>query len=435
MTELIRYLIRFLLGDHVPEEVAAQAGYTSDEALFTQYRVVMIPSGFFDGEAFGRAGSLPSLPLRQVEGTPLLFGEPLVNRVGERLLVRADLLAGAFFLLSRYEEIVRRDVRDVHGRFPGRESLPFRAGFIHRPLVDEYGRLLRRWLRQTGVSVQEPPQRIRHLHLTHDVDAPFACRTWRNVARGVAEGKNLRTLLRIKFGALENDPFYTFPWLLCEDGQVRTAFGEERCDIDLFFKAGGYGEKADKPCYNLRGKDIRRLYSLVQDSRAKAGLHVSYRAGKNPARVAAEKERLQQAFSREICASRHHFLAAREPEDMAVLEQAGITDDFTTGYADVAGFRLGTSRPVRRIDAVNRRLSALTLHPLTMMDSTLSESKYMGMNFEKALDYAVRLTEQVRLFNGELTLLWHNTSVVEGEGYHKMLYAALLKKIMLDMHT
>jgi hypothetical protein len=434
MTELIHYLIRFLLGDHVPEEVAARVGYTSDGALFSQYRVVMIPSGFFDGEAFGRADSIPTLPLQQMEGVPLLFGQPLADRVGERLLIHADLLAGAFFLLSRYEETVRRGVRDIHGRFPGRESLPFRAGFIHRPLVDEYGRLLRRWLRQTGVPVQEPPQRIRHINLTHDVDAPFACRTWRNVARGLAEGKDLRTLLRLRFGALEKDPFYTFPWLLSEDRQVRTAFGEEDCDIYLFFKAGRSGEKADRPYSNLWGRDIRRLHALLRDSRAKVGLHVSYRAGKKPALAPVEKERLQRAFSREICAGRHHFLAAREPEDMAALEQAGLTDDFTMGYADVAGFRLGTSRPVRRMDAVNRRLSALILHPLTVMDSTLSQSGYMGMNAEEALDCAVRLAEQVRLFNGELTLLWHNTSVVEGEGYHKTLYATLLKKLILDMH-
>ncbi|MDR2042262.1 MAG: polysaccharide deacetylase family protein [Tannerella sp.] len=433
MTDLIHYLIRFLLGDSVPEDVAAQVGYTSDEALFTQYRVVIIPSGFFEEGTFGRTDSAPALPLQQVENVPLLFGQPRVSRVGERLLVYADFLAGAFFLLSRYEETLRRGVRDVHGRFPGRESLPFRAGFIHRPLVDEYGRLLRRWLRQTGVPVQEPPQRIRRLHLTHDVDAPFACRTWRNVVRGMAEGKNLRTLLYTKFGKLENDPFYTFPWLLHEDEQVRTAFGPERCDIYLFFKAGRYGEKADKPHYNLYGKDLRRLYALLRDRGAKTGLHASYRAGKCPALVAVEKERLQRALAQEIGASRHHFLAAREPEDMAALEQAGITDDFTMGYADVAGFRLGTSRPVRRMDPSTRRLSALTLHPLTVMDVTLSDPRYMGLNREEALEQALRLVEQVRQFNGELTLLWHNTSVAEGAGYHPTLYGDLLKEIMLHI--
>ena len=40
---------------------------------------------------------------------------------------------------------------------------------------------------------------------------------------------------------------------------------------------------------------------------------------------------------------------------MVWLEKAGITDDFTIGYPDVAGFRLGTSRPVHWINPENKR--------------------------------------------------------------------------------
>jgi len=57
--------------------------------------------------------------------------------------------------------MVRKNVRDIYGRFPGKESLPYRAGFIDRPLVDEYGRLLRRQLREMGVEVPEPPKQIK----------------------------------------------------------------------------------------------------------------------------------------------------------------------------------------------------------------------------------------------------------------------------------
>lgn len=59
------------------------------------------------------------------------------------------------FLISRYEEMVRRGLRDEHGRFPGKESLPYRAGFLHRPIVDEYRMLLHRWLRQSRLRVPE----------------------------------------------------------------------------------------------------------------------------------------------------------------------------------------------------------------------------------------------------------------------------------------
>ncbi|MDR0756345.1 MAG: hypothetical protein LBF85_00670, partial [Tannerella sp.] len=136
------------------------------------------------------------------------------------------------------------------------------------------------------------------------------------------------------------------------------------------------------------------------------------------------------ALQRRVTASRHNFLASREPEDMAALERAGITDDFTMGYADTAGFRLGTSRPVRRIDASTRTLSRLVLHPLAVMDSTLSESKYMRLSAEEAQEYCFHLTRETAKAHGELVLLWHNTSVVEANGgYHRELYGRILDKI------
>jgi hypothetical protein len=426
MDEIVRYLIRFLLGEDVPKERSELVGYTADAGSFARYRVVIVPSGFFGKKIYGTPASLPALPLQTIEGAPLLFGEPVVERAGETLVVRADLIAGAYFLLSRYEETVRRDVRDAHGRFPGRESLPFRAGFIQRPVVDEYGRLLRRWLRETGVSIPEPPCALRRIYLTHDVDRPFACRTWRSVARGIREGQSLWRLLRTRLGALENDPYYTFPRLLQQDRDTALAFGPDNCHIYLFYRAGG-NAKEDRPHYDLNSRDIRRLYDLACSHGANPGLHASYQAGKRPSRIRREKKRLEKAFLPHIYANRHHFLAAREPEDMAMLERLGFEDDFTMGYADVAGFRLGTARPVRWINAARMRMGQkLVLHPLTVMDSTLSEPDYMGLTAAEALAYCEDLMAQVRRFNGELVLLWHNTSVAENAGYLKDLYAKLL---------
>ncbi|MDR2120772.1 MAG: polysaccharide deacetylase family protein [Tannerella sp.] len=425
---IILYILRFLLGEHVPPDAGLPVAYTSDATKFRSCKIAIIPSGFFDAHVYGTPASIPRLPLRQIEGVPILFGRPQIERAGDTLVVHADLVASAYFLLSRYEEIVRRRVRDVHGRFPGRESLPFKAGFISRPIVDEYGRLLAKWLRQSGAPVNEPPQVIRHVHLTHDVDEPFSCRSWRNVARGIVEGKHIVSLLRSKFGKPENDVCYTFPGMLGKDASVREELGEDRCSIRFFLKAGGT-TRQDRPRYNLHDRDMRQLLRLIAAHGATVGLHAGYGAGMNPALIAKEKRRLETALGREITSNRHHFLASREPEDMTALETAGITDDFTMGYADVAGFRLGTSRPVRWINASTRTLSRLILHPLTVMDSTLSESKYMGLAAGEAQEYCFRLTEETKKARGELVLLWHNTSVVEGAGYHMDLYNRLLDKI------
>ncbi len=159
-----------VLLEGVSPEVRSRIAYAHPSAAAVPARLVIVPSGFFDPASYGAANSLPRLPLEQIEDLPLLYGTPRVERQGDRLIVHADIVASAFFLLTRYEEVVRREVRDPHGRFPGWESLPGRAGFLDRPLVDEYAALLRKWLREAGVEVPEPARNYSVL-LTHDVDS------------------------------------------------------------------------------------------------------------------------------------------------------------------------------------------------------------------------------------------------------------------------
>ena len=104
-----------------------------------------------------------------------------------------------------------------------------------------------------------------------------------------------------------------------------------------------------------------------------------------------------------------------------------ITDDFTIGYADVAGFRLGTCHAVKWINPKTKELTSLTLHPLTMMDSSLSDKRYMNLNAHEAYEYSIRLINMVESWNGELVLLWHNTSVEDTpRSYHRKLYLDII---------
>ena len=425
MNNMIPYLLRFLLGDIVPADTCRSVGYTADERTFSSYRLVIRPSNFFDADIYGTSRSLPALPLPALDGLPILFGRPEITRRGDTVILHADLIAGAYFLLSRYEEWMRPAVRDIHGRFPGRESLPFRAGFLRRPLADEYGRLLRRLLREAGCHAPEPPKQFQRINLTHDVDAPFFCRSLRSVAREVLRG-NLIGAWRGRFGRLEDDPFYTFPWMLQQDDRMRTIFGADRCRAILFFRAGGR-DPEDRPHYDLHSSDLQRLIDLCRKQKADLGLHASYEAGRRPELIASEKQSLEGAIGQPVTQGRHHFLAFREPEHMDAIEAAGITDDYTMGYADQAGFRLGTARPVRRINPATRRLSpVLTLHPLTVMECTLSAERYMHLDESSALRIALDLADETRRTNGELTLLWHNTSATTRSGYLKNLYSKIL---------
>jgi hypothetical protein len=412
-----------MVGEYLTDDMSRFVGYTSDVSSFPDYKVVIVPSGFFDEGTYGAAETKPAIPLGNIGGVPFLFGTPDIERVGDTVVVHADLVASAYFLLSRYEEILHRDIRDGHGRFPGRESLPRHAGFIDRPVVDEYGKLLCGWL-----NVRELVPFIRKINLTHDVDVPFSGRTWRNVARKILSGRNPVTAVCEKYLPPEQDPYYTFPWMLEQDRKLQRTAGSGRCQSLLFFRAGGK-TRQDRPYYDLRGKDIQSLYALCRQYDVTIGLHSSYQAGMDPSLILSEKKNLEDAFGTEIKHNRHHFLASREPEDMEYLAKAGFTDDYTMGYADVAGFRLGTSLPVRFINPVTRRLSALVLHPLTVMDGTLNETEYMNLTGDRAEEYCVRLIRNIRNVNGELSLLWHNTSAVERLGYLRGLYGKLIKML------
>lgn len=69
----LHYIIRFLVGDDVPSELVETIGYTADPNKFDRYNVVIIPSGFFDGQTYGTPASLPELPLQEVQGIPLVI--------------------------------------------------------------------------------------------------------------------------------------------------------------------------------------------------------------------------------------------------------------------------------------------------------------------------------------------------------------------------
>jgi hypothetical protein len=422
MNEMVAYIIRFLIGTSLPENEFAQIGYSNKADDFAGYKIVIRQSQFFDAGVYGTALSLPVLPLPQWEGVPVLYGEPTVERVENTVVLNVDIVAGAFFLLSRYEETICPDCTDQHGRFIGKKSLAYQAGFLHRPIVDEYGRQFRIMLRQNGFNVSEPAAGFNRIYLTHDVDWLAHYRTLRGVAGAFIRQKEPKRALKSFFGKLEEDPWYTFPWLFEQDRQIDPS----KREVIVFVKLHGGRAPEDRTNYDFDSRDFGHFLHLCKQNAVKVGLHASYAAGKNLSRIKDEKTVLEATLQEAVVDNRHHFLRSCQPEHFTALTAAGITDDFTMSYADVAGFRLGTCRSVRWIDPVTMQVTSLRMHPLTIMDGTLSDAKYMHLPEEEAFEVSKQLIDQTKKHHGDLTLLWHNTSVEEGKSYHRTLYARLI---------
>lgn len=429
MQKIIDYIIQFLIRD---EHNAHHVGYCNDKTQWPKYKVVIVPSNFFDNDFYGTQQSMPSLPLQEIEGIPFLYGSPHIEKIENTIVCHADLIASTYFLISRYEEYINPNKnRDTHGRYIGKQSIPAKANFIHRPIVEEYGELLKKLLQQTNITLSPIPQQINHIYLTHDVDSITNYRRLRGFLGGtyrsiVKRTESLTTILKSLFN-INHDPAYTFPWILQQDNQL-----PEATQI-YFIKATHNAKGFDRPTYNLIGKNFIHLKKEILKSSPNAifGLHASYRSGNTPDIIVEEQKLLQYAIENQrITTSRHHYLRSLQPNDMDTLIDARITDDYTMGYADIAGFRLGTCRAVRFINPSTRKLTTLTLHPLTIMDCTLSESHYMNLNYNQALSYSQSLINEIQKYNGDLSLLWHNTRFTN-DNYHNRLYSQIIKYLCL----
>lgn len=393
------------------EELAAMVGYSSDKREWDRYKVIILPSGFFSADNYLQPASLPASTLKKINDTPILFGNPIIRR-DKQTIIEADLIASAYFILSRYEELINPR-RDYLGRFLAEHSIL--SQYTNRCLVEEYGNILLSELRNFGIETNGTAPQLKII-MTHDADKIEQYRNIRGFAGGILRGRYLNAL-KSAFLGIEHDPLFTFPYM--------KDIENKRSDVEtmLFVKTGGKHLPQDKPHYKPKSKDIRKMLHIYEN----IGLHLSLEASKNMNSANGEKELLEQASGKRITANRNHYLASLRPRDLLKLSAIGITDDYTMGYADRAGFRLGTCRPVRFIDPESQMLTKITMHPLTIMDRSLDSRRYMNLDYDSALAYCRELYREARKYGGEFIMLWHNNSVSDiYHGYHKRLYETVL---------
>ena len=88
-------------------------------------------------------------------------------------------------------------------------------------------------------------------------------------------------------------------------------------------------------------------------------------------KVIKEKERLEKIVEKKITKSRQHYLNLKFPKTYQNLIKAGITEDYTMGFADQIGFRAGTCTPYYFYDLENETKTDLLIVPFQVMDGTL----------------------------------------------------------------
>lgn len=384
--EIVEYILTWLCyGD---AQAASRVAYTNDERALEDHDVIIIPNG-----RLGNSIVLPEFSAAKVE-------QPAKGKA----IIRTDIVYNTFFFISRAEETFQTE-RDEHNRFLAKYSCLGNNNRMQIPMLDEHARLLLKLLNEPL-----PQPGFNTVYLTHDIDAITQYRHLRGAIGGIRRGERKAVWAALR--DIHKDPLYTFPWMVRQDAKVKDA-------KVLYFVKETKGKGYDYPQYNLHGRDFTRLQQMLLDKGAAFGIHASYYGDLKAIdyRITNIKHTYHRA----------HYLTGNIRQ-MQKLVSAGFTDDFTMGFADEAGFRLQTTRAVRWIDSVKMRLTNLTLHPLIIMDTTLSNANYMHLDEEEAYFLCERLIDKVRMHHGDLCLLWHNSSFTP-DTYHKSLYAKVINCI------
>lgn len=366
----------------------------------------------------GVAGSPPIDGRVGQEAIPILFGAPGADgrvwaRTDAGLETSVDLLGGIFFMLTRYEELVRR-ARDTHDRFPVAASVAFAEDYVDRPIVDEYVELLWSGLSSLWPALERKSSAFR-LRLTHDVDYAWAAvgRPPLAVARSLLgdlirrrdlelAASRVRAVIDAGAGRVDHDPYNTFDFLMTESESLGTR-------STFYFQArpsGRYGSQ-----YRLMDPQIQGLMRTIHERGHDIGLHPSYESHGSLERTIQEFDDLRSACDAAGVAQtswgvRQHYLRFEAPTTWRILDQAGFAHDSTVGYAELIGFRPGTCREFPVFDLQNRKSLRIRERPLLVMDGTLLT--YMSLGLDEAVSRAGAIADACHLHQGDATILYHN---------------------------
>ena len=342
-----------------------------------------------------------------------------------------DVLGAAFFMLTRYEELVVAD-RDRYGRFPAASSVAAREGLLGRPIVDEHVERLWQALQRAWPRL-ERRSRTYEVVLTHDVDDPLATlqHTPRDVVRQVGgdlvrrrdprlAARRVRSLL----GRPELDPNNTFDFLMevSERHGLRSAF---------YFLAHRDQRPRDG-AYLFEAPWVRSLIGRIAQRGHEIGIHPSFPTYRDGERTREELERLRRVADaagvrQDEWGGRQHFLRWTNPDTWRNWEAAGLDYDSTLAYSEAIGFRTGTCHPYRAFDLRERRPLDLREEPFQVMDVTLLSS--MGLSLDAAREAVLEVAAQCRRHRGRLGILWHNNTLLRS-AREQQWYASLIEALV-----
>lgn len=309
-----------------------------------------------------------------------------------------DLPASVFWMISRFEEYGDAP-RDAHGRFPASASLAYEKGFLQAPVVDQWINQLQKALINEYPTLNFPP--ITSIwQPTYDIDFAWRYRfkPWSSQIRTlggdvIREGYDVFLKgLKVVAGA-SRDPYDIYDDLASQNPI-------------LFFPLGDHS--AFDRNHHWKQPAYRSLIRKWADA-GQAGIHPSYASSTDSMVLAEEIRRFQDITGSLPIRSRQHYLRMSLPDTYRNLVDAGVTSDWSMGYADAPGFRAGTAYSFPWYDLQLEKMTSLIIYPFQVMDVTLNH--YLQLTPEQARDTIKQLYHPIQLTGGTFVTLWHNNAV------------------------
>jgi len=374
--------------------------------------------------------SIPELhtPLPNA-GIPIIYGQrtssgDYCSVSNDRIHLGLDIFGSAFFMLTRYEELVCQ-VRDRHGRYPATASLAYREGFLERPIVNEYLELLWVCLHHLFPELRRSERHPR-VFLSHDVDWPAVAlkRTSRQILRAAAgdilkwqeprlAARRLASWRRVQQNAPQLDVGNVFDFIMQTSERYHLT--------STFYFIAGDGSGDIDGGYTVEDAWIRSLLKEIHERGHRIGIHPTYETYRTPQRIRREYERLrtvcdEERISQSSWGGRQHYLRWENPTTWQSYADASLEYDTTLSFADHIGFRCGVCYEYPIFHIPDRQTLPLRERPLIVMDATVFGSRdksSMGLSPAAGVPRIAALKKTCARYNGDFTLLWHNNWMIQ----------------------
>ncbi|WP_316832352.1 DUF7033 domain-containing protein [Pedobacter aquatilis] len=397
LTPRIKYIFNFIFKDILKAEVE----FTGNIEHFSQSEHIRIsyadkPLGdelFFKNTSLLLANKVEELKLKTIS-----FGDYLAPFPVAESALPFDVFAASFFILSRYEEYLHKAKSDID--FTAKNSFQHKWKILKRPIIDEWALILKNMIKKKHPSFKFHEKRFHHqptINFTLQPDIPtgflpktkfifssvfnrkhkFLSTIFDNVTGlGINPEEVIAGLDRLN---LKSQPLYFVDFPI--DDKSRLTFDNSAA----FLKEKQIGLL--RPCTSSKEKS----------GYLKAGL-----------------VKLGKLQNSSINLKSQQLDVLKLPTCYLHLLSAGITSDYSMGYADKVGFRAGTCTPFNWYDL---QLEKVT--PINVKSYSISDSAVHYQNVTDATKTISDVIDAIKLVDGHFYSSWQLKNLSENAKFKK----------------